>query len=318
MSSRFAVLLLSVAGFALVCTGCDETGPDNTDRCNPACIPEDTFSQPVDTYPAWSPVGDTLAYTHFSVAGEPGGVWLMDLETKEKRFLTEGRWPAWSPDGTRLAFVRSRDIYTIEVASGQVQRLTNCGSCGHPGWSPDGEFIAFGAGEGFTGSEDSVGTWVMKPDGSEENYLLRGSTATWAPVGDRLVLSTALSDQEFPDELAVFDRVNGSIQRLTYNNREDDDPAWSPNGKHIAWNSNGEGDDPKGGLWVMNADGSNPHLLVRDGWFPAWSPDGTKIVYFGRLSPEAYDVPTRSLWIANADGSNARPLTRPEDYTPTP
>ena len=63
-------------------------------------------------------------------------------------------------------------------------------------------------------------------------------------------------------------------------------PAWSPDGAKLAFVRDG-------GIAVMNADGSNMHVIISSGTFPAWSPDGTKLAYsaFGGIA------------VANADGS---------------
>ncbi len=71
----------------------------------------------------------------------------------------------------------------------------------------------------------------------------------------------------------------------------DDNPAWSPDGQYIAYYHYGVtaiSDDnceplaidyAKVGIWIMNADGSNPHLFVQGANFPAWSAD-SKWIYF--------------------------------------
>jgi Tol biopolymer transport system component len=79
---------------------------------------------------------------------------------------------------------------------------------------------------------------------------------------------------------------------------------------------------PKGYAWlsevnVMNADGSGKRKLARIAWnfvAPAWSPDGTKLLYERRLDPTRYkgqcggcDV---EVYVMNADGSGQRNLTR--------
>src|SRR4051794_1133829 len=62
-------------------------------------------------------------------------------------------------------------------------------------------------------------------------------------------------------------------------------PAASPDGLHIAF---ARGRD----IWVMNADGSGQHAITTDGYSnadPAWSPDGTKLVYASTISG-SYDL----------------------------
>ena len=66
-------------------------------------------------------------------------------------------------------------------------------------------------------------------------------------------------------------RADGSGQhRLTRNTDKDYDPAYSPNGKRIAFTSNRDGDDE---IFVMRANGSNEHKLTRNNVleeFPDW------------------------------------------------
>jgi Tol biopolymer transport system component/DNA-binding winged helix-turn-helix (wHTH) protein len=95
----------------------------------------------------------------------------------------------------------------------------------------------------------------------------------------------------------------GGLVNLTDNVAEDNLPAWSPDGKKIAFTSNRDG---AGDIYVMNSDGSNVTRLT---FTPAaesssvWSPDGTKIVF-----DSARDG-NRELYIMNSDGSNQTRLT---------
>jgi Tol biopolymer transport system component len=91
-------------------------------------------------------------------------------------------------------------------------------------------------------------------------------------------------------------------------------PAWSRDGKHIAFSSNRSGTSA---IYVMRADGTGTHRLTRGGsgaYAPSWAPNGRRLVFYrGTGRGVAH------LYVINADGSNARPLTRDasaRDYDP--
>ena len=90
---------------------------------------------------------------------------------------------------------------------------------------------------------------------------------------------------------------------LTNNPAADWEPCFSPDGTKIIFESNRGG---KGGIYVMNADGSNQTRLTKNRFdgSPCFSPDGTKIV-FESLSGREDDI-----YVMNADGSNRTRLTK--------
>jgi hypothetical protein len=75
-------------------------------------------------------------------------------------------------------------------------------------------------------------------------------------------------------------------------------PPAAPTGK-IAY-SVVTGEQPKfHTIWIANADGSNQHQILTHAWWPALSPDGTRIAYFGR--PEGG---SEGLYLADIGGGN--------------
>ena len=94
-------------------------------------------------------------------------------------------------------------------------------------------------------------------------------------------------------EICVMDADGSNQINLTQNPADDTSPAWSPDGKKIAFLSNGH-------IYIMNADGRSVIRLTEEGGRdPVWSPDGKKIAF------ESW----REFIVVNADGSNMiRPL----------
>lgn len=65
------------------------------------------------------------------------------------------------------------------------------------------------------------------------------------------------------------------LARLTDDPGDDNWPTYSPDGTKMAFFSNRDGTD---GIWVMNADGSDPRRIA-EGGEPNWSPQGDWITF---------------------------------------
>jgi len=93
--------------------------------------------------------------------------------------------------------------------------------------------------------------------------------AAWSPRGDRIAY---VSTQPGNDEIFTVNPDGSDVRRLTTNTWEwDKHPSWSPDGSQIVFWSNR--DSGRRQLWVMNADGGNPRLLLEspyNDWDPIW------------------------------------------------
>ena len=112
-------------------------------------------------------------------------------------------------------------------------------------------------------------------------------------------------------DIYVMDGDGGNQRRVTVNPARDSLPAWSPDGKKIAFVSNRNNVNKDSmQIWVIDADGKNP-IRLTDGWidsYPDWSPDGKKILYDAHHGPEEHDVALAGLTVMDADGNNKRLL----------
>jgi Tol biopolymer transport system component len=91
----------------------------------------------IDTEPAWSPDGRTIAFVR-RTKHTPPSIFLTRPDGRGARRLTLGRSPSWSPDGMHLAFALDRGVYEIRADGSARKRILS--GFRHPlvRWSPDG------------------------------------------------------------------------------------------------------------------------------------------------------------------------------------
>ena len=229
-------------------------------------------------------------------------------------------YAAISPDGRRIVFNRftpddhSEGIFLMNADGSGQALLVNRSPIfdGEPAWSPDGSQIAFtsyidgpfGAfGRIFIINVDGTGLRQVTPDVDPNDYKFDGG-ASWSPDGIRLVFTRS----------GLLHVINADGTGFTPLPNEDaaQNPSWSPDGRHIAYQAL----DAPGDIRMRDADGSNPVTISntpeQQGW-PRWSPDSRRIV-FNRVVGGEF-----RLLVINVDGSGETRLSfgASEDVLPS-
>jgi WD40 repeat protein len=191
------------------------------------------------TSPAWSPDGNTIAYTRTNRALNPTDIYVISASGGAPTPLAADPTvnemsPSWSPDGNRIAFeffvfggenriasMRSDGSDRVELVSGHA-----------PAWSPDGTSIAF-----YRLLDRTTSIWTIAPDGSEGRKI-----------------------------------VDAGNPYLYY--RDMGGPLWSPDGASIAFARSLAG---AMSLWLVDPSGdTSPHRVAGwhgfEGYLASWRP----------------------------------------------
>jgi TolB protein len=219
-----------------------------------------------------------------------------------------------APPRVDLLFASSRDgdyaIYGVGAAGGREVRLTKGRGdpstpeglffAVEPAWSPNGKLIAFASRRSGRSH-----IYVMRTDGTYVRQLTRGKSdddgPAWAPDQRRIAFSR-------DRRLYTVGPDGGPVRRLTRGlGGEAANPAWSPDGKLIAYDYRRPGFDSRE-IWVVGVDGGRPRLVTRlpaVSTLPSWSPDGRRIAFQSNLRGGLVEIYT-----IGRDGRGLRQKTR--------
>jgi TolB protein len=240
----------------------------------------------------------------------PAGNWelfLMNGDGTGLAQLTESaldeRSPAISPDSEQIAYSTSDGalwIMTIGTkTTTQIPLPPN--RYGYPAWLSDGSGVIYTTYQFTPGNEDADFFVYSFKDQQEQPFLTQTGPQDFpalAPGTNTLAyissLATVLpgSGSRLTQQLWIVSPEDSRPTQLLLGSESDTRPAWSPDGKWIAFSSSRKGNPD---LWMIGSDGQGLAQLTNSPTAetnPAWSPDGREIAY---ISTESGQMQLRSL-----------------------
>lgn len=252
---------------------------------------------------------------------------------------TSSNNPRWSPDGKFIAFLSQRkdddhpdaktQVYLLNRLGGEAERLTETiQDVDDFAWSPDSRRLVLVLRDP---APEELEAGARENKEQLEGYTTSKKAKTQRPwVVDRLLFKSdtvGYLDRRRA-HLYVFDLASKSLTQITSGDFDDANPAWSPDGKFLAFDSNRSKPDPDTtydtNIWVVAADNTDKgaHLTqvtTNPGadTNPAWSPDGKFLAYTTQLNPRLFQYSTMHIAVSPAAGGEARVLTRALDRNAT-
>ena len=239
-----------------------------------------------------SPDGEWIAYT---VSGQDlendsrwTRLWMISRSGGEPLPMTmsgSSAWsPRWTPDGKRLSFIASGNdgtsqVFTLPTRGGERLQLTDIdGGVEGYEWSPDGKRLVLVLRDPL--EDKRPGPWVIDRLKFKQDYV-------------------GYLDRR-RGHLYTYDIDSGAAMQITAGDYEDYSPAWSPDGRHIAFVSN-RTEEPDNNwntdIWLVDPDTPHdeqvPVRVTTNPWSddsPIWHPDGERIGYLTTYTDRT-DVP---------------------------
>ena len=196
-------------------------------------------------------------------------------------------------------FSANGSLHKIKATGDSLTQLTNSASHIGPSWSPDGTRIAFRSGGIRT---------LHLATGQQTTIVPAGDYPTWTSTGLILFVTSSSAGANWDYFFETIDTTGGQRQTL-YQVRTSEDCAFSSvnrAGTHLVFSAARiDGSDRAQIVLINLSNVQGVKLTVDGGDYPAWSPDGSEIVYTRSAKGDG------ELWIMNADGSDKRRLTQP-------
>ncbi len=235
--------------------------------------------------------------------------------------------PRWSADGKYLGFLSEdekkdddkKQVWLLRRDGGEAEQLTNAiQDVDGFEWSPADDRLLLLLQDPSPEELDAAKKKDTNKADDEEKDKKR--TRPW--VIDRLHFKE--DEIGYLDRrrthLYVFNLADRKVAQITSGDYDDAEPAWSPDGKSIAFSSNRSAEPDSNfnsDIWVVATDNKDQGKSLRqittnpaEDATPTWSPDGKWIAYITQLDPKLFWYATYHLAIASSNGGEPKLLTK--------
>lgn len=263
-----------------------------------AHLPPEIRNMPLN-FPSYdtslSPDGSVLLYA------DNDDIWLLTLATgHSEKIVAKGLYPRWFADGKRFGYLSYDDYNNYRVGICDTSTGTTLFATGdtepyedYPVWSAEGDRVAF-----LREIDGETGLWIKDFVSGDLTRVPRDSTTySLSPDGSRLAFFEELG-------LSILDLAQGTITPVS-GTTDGSTVSWSPDGRMLLYSS---WQNDAYAVHVFDTTARTAHPVTEAGgyvYFPAWSPDGNRIVYgretvAGSYAIQATDLQGAATLLANS------------------